>query len=68
MEAKIRVEEKQVKDLEEWAFDEAIRKTGGNKNVFKIYHAILAGIRVALLEVASNPGEVEEFIKVWRRD
>ena len=65
---KIKIEEKQVKYLEEWAFDEALKRSGGNTRFIGLYQAILDGIRIALQEVAENPEEVEEFIKAWRRD
>lgn len=68
METKIRVEEHQVKALEEHAFERAIKETNGNRNFSSVYQHLMDGILAGLLEVASNPDEVEEFLKAWRRD
>lgn len=67
MSKKITITEKMVIDLERAVFQRVVEKFQSGKPA-EVYTDMMDAVTMALLEVAENPSEAEELIKLWRRD
>jgi hypothetical protein len=72
---KIRITEEQVKSLVEYIKERALdvndrltSKWSCSADRACVYHYLMEGLRVGLLEVAENPEEVDAYIWAWRED
>ena len=61
----IRITEDHVKEASEWAKEAAFSICENDSERPRVYSAIMEGVRIGLLTVASNLNETEELIKEW---